>query len=66
MKKSEIPKRANTTDKTISTGIKYWICCIKEPCLNALNETEDAHLRNGLLLIPYLINIFFMFYYDKQ
>ena len=33
---------------------------------NALNETEDAQLRNGLLLIPYLINIFFMFYYDKQ
>ena len=28
---------------------------------NALNETEDAQLRNGLLLIPYLINIFYMF-----
>jgi hypothetical protein len=33
---------------------------------NALNEAEDAELRNGLLLIPYSINIFFMFYYDKQ
>jgi len=36
---------------------------------NALNETEDAQLRNGLLvlLIPYL-NIFYVsyFYYDKQ
>jgi hypothetical protein len=27
--KSEIPKRAGTTDKSISTGIKYWVCCIK-------------------------------------
>ena len=31
VKKSEIPKRAGTTDKSISTGIKYWVCCIKEP-----------------------------------
>jgi hypothetical protein len=33
VKKSEIPKRAGTMDKSISTGIKYWVCCIKEPCL---------------------------------
>jgi hypothetical protein len=33
VKKSEIPKRACTTDKSISTGIKYWVCCIKKPCL---------------------------------
>ena len=32
-KKSEIPKSADTTEKSISTGIKYWVCCIKEPCL---------------------------------
>jgi hypothetical protein len=25
--------RAGTTDKSISTGIKYWVCCIKGPCL---------------------------------
>jgi hypothetical protein len=25
-KKSEILKRAGTTDKSISTGIKYWVC----------------------------------------
>ena len=31
--KSQIPKRAGTTDKSISTGIKYWVCCIKDPCL---------------------------------
>ena len=29
----KIPKRASTMDKSISTGIKYWVCCIKEPCL---------------------------------
>jgi hypothetical protein len=27
--KNQIPKRAGTTDKSISTGIKYWVCCIK-------------------------------------
>ena len=27
--KNQIPKRAGA----ISTGIKYWVCCIKEPCL---------------------------------
>ena len=32
VKTSEIPKRAGTTDKSISIGIKYWVCCIKEPC----------------------------------
>ena len=32
-KNPEIPKRAGTTDKSISTGIKYWVCCMKEPCL---------------------------------
>jgi hypothetical protein len=32
-KKIKIPKRAGTTDKSISTGIKYWVYCIKEPCL---------------------------------
>jgi hypothetical protein len=31
--KNQIAKRAGTTDKYISTGIKYWVCCIKEPCL---------------------------------
>jgi hypothetical protein len=31
--KNQIPKRAGTTDKSISTGIKYWVCCIKESCL---------------------------------
>ena len=31
--KTEIPKRAGTTDKYIPTGIIYWVCCIKEPCL---------------------------------
>ena len=31
--KNQIPKRAGTTDKSICTGIKYWVCCIKEPCL---------------------------------
>ena len=31
--KNQIPKRAGTTDKSISIGIKYWVCCIKEPCL---------------------------------
>jgi hypothetical protein len=31
--KNQIPKGASTTDKSISTGIKYWVCCIKEPCL---------------------------------
>jgi hypothetical protein len=31
--KNQIPKRADTTDKSISTGIKYCVCCIKEPCL---------------------------------
>ena len=31
--KKQIPKRAGTTDKSISTGIKYWVCCIKELCL---------------------------------
>jgi hypothetical protein len=31
--KSQIPKRACTMDKSISTGIKDWVCCIKEPCL---------------------------------
>jgi hypothetical protein len=31
--KNKIPKRAGTTDKFICTGIKYWVCCIKEPCL---------------------------------
>jgi hypothetical protein len=30
---NKIPKRAGTTDKSISTGIKYWVCCIEEPCL---------------------------------
>jgi hypothetical protein len=29
--KNQIPKRAGTTDKSISTGMKYWVCCIKEP-----------------------------------
>ena len=33
VKKTEIPKRAGTTDKSISTDIKYWVCCMKEPCL---------------------------------
>jgi hypothetical protein len=31
--KNQIPKRAGTIDKSISTGIKYWVYCIKEPCL---------------------------------
>ena len=31
--KNQIPKRAGTTEKYISTGIKYWVCCIKESCL---------------------------------
>ena len=31
--KNQIPKRAGTTDKSISTGIKYWVCFIKESCL---------------------------------
>ena len=29
--KNQIPKRADTTDKSISTDLKYWVCCIKEP-----------------------------------
>ena len=29
----KIPKRAGATDTSISTGIKYWVCCIKEPRL---------------------------------
>jgi hypothetical protein len=29
----QIPKRAGTTGKSISTGIQYWVCFIKEPCL---------------------------------
>ena len=33
VKKSEILKRAGMTEEPISTGIKYWVCCIKEPCL---------------------------------
>ena len=33
VKKSEIPKHAGLTEKSISNGIKYWVCCIKEPCL---------------------------------
>ena len=33
VKKSQIPKRAGTTDKSISTSIKYGVCCIKEHCL---------------------------------
>ena len=33
VKTLEIPKRAGTTDKSISNGIKYWVCCMKEPCL---------------------------------
>ena len=33
VKKSEILKHAGTTNKSISTGMKYWVCCIKEPCL---------------------------------
>jgi hypothetical protein len=33
--RNQIPKRAGTTDKSISTGIKYWVCCIKEPCLTS-------------------------------
>jgi hypothetical protein len=32
-RKNQIPKRAGTTDKSISIGIIYWVCCIKEPCL---------------------------------
>jgi hypothetical protein len=31
--KNQIPKRAGTTDKSISTGINYWVFCIKDPCL---------------------------------
>ena len=31
--KNQIPKRAGTMDKSTSTGIKYWVCCIKETCL---------------------------------
>jgi hypothetical protein len=31
--KNQIPKCASTTEKSISTGIKYWVCCIKESCL---------------------------------
>ena len=31
--KHQILKRAGTTDKSISTGMKYWACCIKESCL---------------------------------
>ena len=31
--KNQIPKHVGTTDKSISTGIKYWVCCIKAPCL---------------------------------
>jgi hypothetical protein len=33
--KNQIPKRAGTTDISISTGIKYWVFCIKEPCLTS-------------------------------
>ena len=32
-RKNQIPKRAGTTDKSISTGKQYWVCFIKEPCL---------------------------------
>jgi hypothetical protein len=31
VKKSEILKRAGTTDKSISTGIKYWVCFSQKP-----------------------------------
>jgi hypothetical protein len=56
MKKSEIPKHAGTTDKSISTGIKYWVCCIKEPCLISnlsifiLIKTKEKRQIKTLLL----------------
>ena len=60
---SVVPARLGISDFFTGIGQKLGLLYIIN---NALNETEDAQLRNGLLLIPYLINIFFMFYYDKQ
>ena len=33
-KNHQIPKRAGMTDKSIPTGIKYWVCCIKRALLD--------------------------------
>jgi hypothetical protein len=47
--KNLIPKRAGTTDKSISTGIKYWVCCIKESCLISnlsVIQTSETSVRN--------------------
>ena len=38
VRKSEIPKHAGTVDKSISTGIKYWVCCIR-----ALFDLQFVH-----------------------
>jgi hypothetical protein len=40
VKKSEIPKRAGATDKSISTGIKYWICCFAKIILSDALEFD--------------------------
>jgi hypothetical protein len=37
--KNLIPIRAGMTDKSISTGIKYWVCCIKESWLQDIKVT---------------------------
>jgi hypothetical protein len=61
VKKSEILKRAGTTDKSISTGIKYWVCCIKEPCLISnlsifiLIKTKVKRQIKTLLLISFIV-----------
>jgi hypothetical protein len=55
VKKSEIPKRAGTTDKSISTGIKYWVCCIKESlvCKTPIkvDRNKNVTLNNVLKVV---------------
>ena len=60
VKKSEIPKRAGTTDISISTGIKYWVC-IKESCFISnlsiifLIKTKVKRQIKTLLLISFIV-----------
>jgi hypothetical protein len=43
--KNQIPKRADTTDKSISTGLKYWVCCIIIWEINDNVHTESGYVH---------------------
>jgi hypothetical protein len=55
VKKSAIPKRAGTMDKSISTGIKYWVCCRNRWFFHLSRRTtviQDLLVRRQFSLVP--------------